>query len=218
MYKEQALIQHIKNFRTSGTLMPSSPRLVKRLVDGVDFATARNIVELGPGDGCVTREILRRMRPDARLLSLEVNPVFVEQCRLIGDPRLTVRQACASTLPAILDEEGISEADAVVSSLPLGLMDDDLVDRILEGSHASLRPHGRFVQYQYTLSQFARVQTLYPSVALGFTPFNVPPAFVYTCSNRPGALQPRRWRPSLGSAYAAALALGGLVAQMVRNR
>ncbi len=218
MYKEQPLIQHIKNFRTSGTVMPSSPRLVKRLLDGVEFATARHIVELGPGDGCVTREILQRMRPDARLISLEVNPVFVEQCRSIPDHRLTVRQACASNLPAILHEEGISEVDAVVSSLPLGLMEDDLVDRILEGSHASLRPHGRFVQYQYSLSRYANVRTLYPSVALGFTPLNVPPAFVYTCSNRPGALQARRRRPSLASAYAAALALGGLVAQMVRNR
>jgi len=39
-------------------------------VRGIDFAHARVIVEFGVGTGCVTREILRRMRPDARLVAV----------------------------------------------------------------------------------------------------------------------------------------------------
>ena len=205
--EESVLIKHIKNIRTSGTILPSSGFLVKRLVEGVDFANALDIVELGVGTGCVTRELLRRMRPDARLVSLEINPTFIEECRSIRDPRLTLRQACATTLPAVLEREGIEGVDAVVSSLPLSLMDDDVVDRILDASRASLRPQGRFVQYQYSLSHHPRLTHRYRDVAVGFTLFNVPPAFVYECSqgSARGGVQAGPRAP-LASLYAAALA------------
>lgn len=198
--------------------MPSSTRLVRRLLAGVDFSTASSIVELGPGDGCVTREILRRMRPEARLLALEINPVFVEQCRRINDPRLILRSACASRLPELLEEEGMEKADAVISSLPLAMMDDELVERILQASREALVSDGRFVQYQYSLSDHARVKAHYPSLTLGFTPLNVPPAFVYTCTKRPAEAANavvRRRRPMLAVAYAGALAVAVVMARAV---
>jgi hypothetical protein len=159
------LFKHIKSFRTSGALMPSSGFLV----------------------------------------SLEINPAFIEECRSIRDPRLTVREACATTLPEVLEREGIDGVDAVVSSLPLGFMDADVVARILDASRASLRPGGRFVQYQYTLRHHPQLTQLYGDVAVGFTVFNVPPAFVYQCSRQPadGAARARRGIP-LASLYAAA--------------
>lgn len=200
-------IQHIANIRTSGTIAPSSAFLVRRLLDGVDFARARHIVELGVGTGCVTREILRRMRPDARLLCLEINPVFVELCSGIRDPRLTLMEACATDLPDILEREGLDGVDAVVSSLPLSIMDDELVERILDVSRDSLRPGGRFLQYQYSLSQRARLDRRYQDVGVGFTVLNVPPAFVYSCA-REARVVPRRSGVgfSVGVAYAAVLA------------
>jgi phospholipid N-methyltransferase len=205
--EESALNKHIASIRTSGTILPSSRFLVKRLADGVDFENARFIAELGVGDGCVTRELLRRMRPDARLVSLEINPVFVEEGRRIPDSRLTVVQACATDLPRILREEGIGGVDAVVSSLPLSIMDAEVVDRVLENSRASLRDEGRFVQYQYSLSNHDRLSRGYRDVAVGFTMLNVPPAFVFTCSHSTlGEGTKRRARRSFGSLYAAALA------------
>ncbi|NJD19028.1 MAG: methyltransferase domain-containing protein [Gemmatimonadetes bacterium] len=207
------LIQHIKSIRTSGTILPSSGFLVRRLADGVDFARARDVVELGVGTGCVTRELLRRMHPDARLLSLDVNPAFIEACRSIRDPRLTLRQACASQLPRVLEEEGLDGVDAVVSSLPLSLMDPDVVDRILDVSQACLRPDGRFIQYQYSLSNHPRMTERYGEVAVGLTLLNVPPAFVYRCAREPvaGSAHPFRARPSVASLYAAVLAAVALV-------
>ncbi|HSW29221.1 MAG TPA: methyltransferase domain-containing protein [Longimicrobiales bacterium] len=217
LLEEAVLIQHIKSIRTSGTILPASGFLVRSLAECVDFAHARNIVELGAGTGCVTRELLRRMRPDARLLSLEINPAFIAACQgAIRDPRLTLRQACATTLPEVLEQEGMDGADAVVSGLPLSIMDDDVVDRILDVSHASLRPLGRFVQYQYSLSNQPRMTQRYGDVDVGFTLLNVPPAFVFSCSGRPagGLGRVSRVRAPLGSLYAAALAA---VAMAVRT-
>ncbi|GMV06986.1 MAG: phospholipid N-methyltransferase [Gemmatimonadota bacterium] len=192
-----------------------------RLLEGVDFAEARDLVELGAGTGCVTREILRRMRPDARLVSLEINPAFVERCRSsLPDARLTLVEGCATELRAILERNGVDGADAVISSLPLSILGADAVERILDASRDSLRPGGRFVQYQYSLGLQERLRRRYPRVSLGFTPLNVPPAFVYVCSDTgevpPPRPRPRTW-PSLASVYAAALAVMAEVLKAIQR-
>ena len=51
----------IKSFKTSGTITPSSKVLIKTLLAPIDFTSARCLIELGPGTGCVTRSILERM-------------------------------------------------------------------------------------------------------------------------------------------------------------
>ncbi|MDE3053889.1 MAG: methyltransferase domain-containing protein [Gemmatimonadota bacterium] len=212
------MIKHWANLRTSGTIMPSSRFLVNRLLAGIDFADARVIVELGVGTGCVTREILRRMRADARLVSLEINPAFLDVARRIGDPRLTLRNACAGDLLRVLGEEGVDDVDAVVSSLPLRIMDQALVDRVLDASRACLHPDGRFHQYQYSLSHYAKLAERYAEVDIGFTVRNAPPAFVYTCTGAtraaPGEV---RLRPSVAAVYAGALAAATMVIRAVHD-
>ena len=47
----------IRSFKTSGTITPSSKVLIKTLLAPIDFTSARCIIELGPGTGCVTRSI-----------------------------------------------------------------------------------------------------------------------------------------------------------------
>ncbi len=212
------MIEHITSIRVSGTVTSSSRFLVDRLLAGIDFERARTLVELGPGDGCVTREILQRMHPDARLVALEVNPAFVEMGRRIPDPRLVVRQACASALPEVLREEGLDGVDAIVSSLPLSIIDDELVRRILDVSKASLRPRGRFHQYQYSLSGYSRLARRYGSVQVGFTLLNAPPAFVYACAMGSGrARRQPRVRPYVASFYAGALTAIAMLLRVLRG-
>jgi phospholipid N-methyltransferase len=176
------MIKHLQHIRTSGTIIRSSPYLISRLLRPIDFGRARTIVQLGVGTGCITRELLRRLHPSARLVSIEVNEVFVREGRRIRDPRLTVLHACASDLRALLDTLGIDRIDHVVSSLPLAIMDDRLVERILAGTESCLEPDGLFLQYQYSLSQRAALERWFGDVRVGFTLANIPPAFVYECS------------------------------------
>ena len=142
-------------------------------------------MQLGVGTGCITRELLRRLHPDARLIALEVNAVFVDECRDIRDDRLVLRHDCAGSLSDLLDELGVEEIDAVVSSLPLAIMPNALVDRIITASKARLAADGKFLQYQYSLSNLATLERRFPDVRLGFTLRNLPPAFVYECSQQP---------------------------------
>lgn len=141
-------------------------------------------MQFGIGTGCITRELLKRLRPDARLISIEINEVFVRDCQCIHDPRLIVRHACASELRRLLDELDIERIDHVVSSLPLAIMDDDLVERIVVASESCLECDGLFLQYQYSLSQRSLLERCFGvnNVRIGFALVNLPPAFIYECS------------------------------------
>lgn len=188
--KGPSLMKHLQHVKTSGTIVRSSPFLISRLLRAIDFEQACTIVQLGVGTGCITRELLKRMRPDATLVSVELNEVFVEEGARIRDDRLVLRHDCASRLPAILRALDLHEVDYVVSSLPLAIMDETLVGRILRVSQDSLAPGGMFLQYQYSLKQRAALERAFGDVRVGFTLANIPPAFVYECSPQGGGLVP----------------------------
>jgi len=174
-------ISLIRNIRTSGTITPSSKRLIRKLLGPIDFKEARYIVELGPGNGCVTRALLKRMHPECRLICFELNSDFILQLNSLNDPRLHIHNVCASSIREVLDQLDIIEVDHIVSSLPLALIDDDVVVNILASVKANLRVGGRFLQYQYSLKNYSDLIPMFRHVKLKFTLRNMPPAFVYEC-------------------------------------
>src|SRR5215469_13027778 len=83
--------------RMLGSIVPSSRFLIKQLLEPINWGRARVIVEYGPGVGGITAEVLRRMRADATLIAIEMNPDFVRYLRsTIEDRRLQVVQGSAA--------------------------------------------------------------------------------------------------------------------------
>lgn len=157
--------------------MPSSKFLADRMVSKVDFRSAKIIVELGPGTGVVTKEMLSRMRPDARLIAIETNDAFCDMLEKLRDERLVVVRLSAERLPEILDG---GYADAIVSGIPLASLGKRVSGEILDAVKGSLAPHGVFVQFQYSKLSRRMIEDRFSSVSMDFVPINVPPAFVYT--------------------------------------
>lgn len=69
----------------------------------------------------------------------------------------------------------------MVSSLPLSIMEDLVVSSVIEAVASALKPGGRFVQYQYTLSNFEDIKPSFSEAKVRFTLRNIPPAFIYDC-------------------------------------
>src|SRR5688500_3141626 len=89
--------------RMLGSIIPCSRFLIRELLEPVDWTRARVVVEYGPGIGNVTREILRRMRPDAKLIAIEMNSEFVSYLRThFVDNRLQVVRGSAADVAEIL--------------------------------------------------------------------------------------------------------------------
>lgn len=165
----------------AGMVAPSSRFLVRKMVEPINFEQARTIVEFGPGTGVVTKELLKRMGRETSLISMEINKGFYEECRKIVDERFTLLNQSAHTIREVLDEKGIENVDYVISSLPLAIIPTEIKAAILDSAKLVLKPGGKYVQFQYSLTDRKRILQRFDTMSIGFTPINIPPAFVYKC-------------------------------------
>ena len=168
----------LKNFRSTGAIASSSPALVKKLIAPLPADRPVRIVELGPGDGSVTRAILKRISPDSELTAFEINPDFVEILQAVEDPRLKVLPVGAERLQDYFADGSV---DYVISSLPLSMIPKEVKGDILRQAQAVLTPDGSFHQYQYALQDHSLLKGYFNRVSVSFTMANLPPAFIYTC-------------------------------------
>jgi phospholipid N-methyltransferase len=170
----------LKRPKEVGSVIPSSRFLEKRIVKAADLEHARYVVELGPGTGGTTRAFLARMRPDAKLLAIEINPDFVSLLkRTIRDPRVTVHEGSAAEIQQALDAHGFPAPDVILSGIPFSTMGRELGLDILRSVYDSLPLGGRFVAYQFR----DRVETLgrevFGRARVQTEVLNVPPMRVY---------------------------------------
>jgi phospholipid N-methyltransferase len=190
--------QSLRSLSVTASLFPSSRFLASALLRAIDFNSAQVIVELGVGTGAITKEILRRLRPNAVLLGVDLNPAFVNHVRRkIQDSRFIPILGSAERLGALLDRHGFKSADAIVSSLGLSAMRPAQRSAILTQAAAHLTKDGVLTQYQYlhasgkprwvsslgVVSFHERdfLKAHFRQVGSERVIWNLPPARVYTC-------------------------------------
>ncbi len=173
--------------RMLGSIIPSSRFLIRQLLQPVDWAAARVIVEYGPGVGNITAEILARMRPDALLVVIETNAEFVRFLRAtFPDKRLRVAEGSAESVDEILRLQGHEQADYIISGIPLGTFSPELRERILRKTSGALASNGSFLVYQFTTRALPDLQRIFHYVKRKFEPLNVLPAHLFFC--QPGTV------------------------------
>ena len=178
------LREGLRNLQTVGTLTRSSKHLCKALIKHVDFNSAQLIVELGAGDGVITKHILDGMRPDAKLLAFEVNAKFCDQMRQINDDRLVVIEDSAEHLERYVNEAGFDKIDFVISAIPFVALPKEVGTLIVGEAHRMLKNSGRYVQVHYSLVMKQLYQSIFGNVDVNFVALNVPPAFVLVSSKQ----------------------------------
>ena len=171
----------LANPRHVGSVIPSSHRLIQRLLGQTQWAAIKVAVEYGPGTGVVTRALLARLPADARLYIFEINAEFVEYLRTsITDPRLTVIAASAETVTHVLADAGHAHCDIAVSSLPFSIMPLAVRHAIVQATAAALAPGASFIGYQYSTRWLRELRFVFRRVSVELEPRNWPPAFVFT--------------------------------------
>ncbi|MBP6091197.1 MAG: methyltransferase [Crocinitomicaceae bacterium] len=180
--KKGFLKQFWKEKKMVGAMAPSSRFLAKKMLNNIDFSTDKVLVELGPGTGVFTKEIIKKMAPDATLLVFELNDTFFNALKnKINDSRVILIHDSAEKIQHYLNENQFEVADSIISSLPLSNFPKQLRDTILVASKNALKENGKYIQFQYSLQIKRHIQRVFPSIDLQFTPLNFPPAFVLTC-------------------------------------
>jgi phospholipid N-methyltransferase len=183
--QESALVfarNFFKNPRMLGSVIPSSRFLVNQLLRNVDWENARVIVEIGPGVGTISKEILRRMRPDATLLVFEINDDFVAHLRQnFGDTRMRILHRSGAEIGEALAELRLGKADYVIAGIPFSIMTEEARTTVLRNCRDALTDRGVMLVYQFSGKVRADLQKLFGRVHRLFEPRNILPAQVFRC-------------------------------------
>ena len=174
--------ESLRNLRSTGSIAPSSRFLCRAIVRKIDPHKAKVVVELGPGNGVVTRYILRRIGPSARLYIFEINDVFIEKIRAtFNDPRMTIIHDSAENMGNHFREIGIEEVDYFVSGIPFVMLPELLTEQITNQCLSWLRVGGRFVQFHYSPLLLGLYRRVFGNLKLEVVALNIPPAIVISC-------------------------------------
>lgn len=136
----------LKNPLQYGTVRESSKALAKLLLDQVP-PNPDNVVEFGAGTGPITEALSKRFSPD-KIFSFELDPELTEKVKKRVPP-VHVFNANVIDAPKILPTEVVGHVDAVVSSLPLLNLSEQITFQILQSALQIMKPQGVFIQFTY---------------------------------------------------------------------
>lgn len=175
---------YIKNFiedRDVASVMPSSPFLVRRMVEKMDLGGGRVVVEYGPAAGVFSRSILREMGPEGRLILIETNADFVRRLReqFEHDPRVEIFEEPAQDVTRLLQQAGKEKADYVLSGIPFSFLSEEESHELIEATREALVPGGAFLVYQHRDHMSQLLPLHFDHIEEDYELLNVPPMHTY---------------------------------------
>jgi phospholipid N-methyltransferase len=174
---------YLKDHKQIGAVVPSSAILARAMLDAGRVDSAPLVVELGAGTGSVTKAILRRIAPDARLLAFEIMPELIQILRHnFDDRRLEVVPRSATELCDELHRRGFGQVGSIISGIPFNSIAPEARSKILYAVRTCMSPEGRFVTFQHTPFQLPLFRSIFSDVQITrVVMLNVPPALVIAC-------------------------------------
>ncbi len=137
------------------------------------------IVEYGPGDGVLTKELLKLLTPNGKILLVETDENFVEILNKIEDTRITVVNKKMEDVASSLSEYYFEECDLIVSSIPFSLIEKGDRQAVVKNSFNSLKPGGKFIVFhQYSKLMEKYISKYFKKVKTNFEPRNIFPCFI----------------------------------------
>jgi phospholipid N-methyltransferase len=145
--------EYRRHGRSTGAVLPSSRFLGAALVSELRKPRSpARILEVGPGTGAVTRQIVRHLIAGDRLDVVEINAEFVALLERSFNEEWAF-QFCRDQLHIIhrgIEEvEGHDVYDMIISALPLNSFPPQQVREIFKAYTRLLKPGGTLSYYEY---------------------------------------------------------------------
>ena len=173
----------LKKPKEVAAVAPSSKYLISRIINNIDFSITKCIVEYGPGVGTITKELLKNLNQDAKLICFESNKKF---CKFLNqdleDPRLIIINDSAEKLYFYLEKLNINNIDYVLSGIPFSLIKKEIKKEIIKKTRDSLRKSGKFIVYQqYNWHLKKYLDIYFKKISTKVELRNMPPTMLYVC-------------------------------------
>ena len=146
--------QSIRDFKNTGALAPSGAFLARAIAKCLPEQTDNDyrILEVGPGTGAVTGEIVKKMDGDGHLDLWEISPAFCTHLRKrIAQEKAFVRMNSRIDVHEgdVRDLEAKPRYDAIIAGLPFTNFEPPEVQGFLEHFQALLKPNGALIWFEY---------------------------------------------------------------------
>lgn len=112
------LLQGIIHPRECGTILKTSDKLAEFLVKQINFDCYDKIIELGAGDGAITKFIVNNIKPNCELIAIDINEKFEKTLQKIVSDKGKVIIGDAFEFFDMVEKEG---RICVISTLPFGM-------------------------------------------------------------------------------------------------
>jgi len=180
------------------SITPTSIFGIKRLCQNINFENTNLIVEYGPGGGVITKYLLSKMPPHAKLIAIENNESFYNAlCHTIKDERLILVHDSAENVVELLQslyQQNMiisDKAEHIISGIPFSMFPLQLKNKILHATQNSIKADGSFIVYQFLISMSYGKKDIKRKIREYFNVFrsvievrNVPPLRIFECSIR----------------------------------
>lgn len=148
--------QYVRQFETTGAVAPSSRSLARAMTRPLCACRDRDvrILEVGPGTGAVTREIVRHVKPGDTFDLVEINAEFANLMRKRFETQphyRTVAERSTVHVCPLQEFEPEGRYDVIISGLPFNNFPSTLVEELLDVCLELLNPGGTlsFFEYMY---------------------------------------------------------------------
>lgn len=163
-----------------GSIIPSSSLTVKKMLAPVDWDNTKLFVEYGPGVGTFCQPVLDRLKPDARLIVIDLNPDFIEYLsKTFHDSRFIAVHGSAADVNEIIRNFGFEHADYVLSGLPFSTLPNNLGPKIASETAKAIRSGGAFLVYQFRARARDFMEPHFTKIDSGFEFWNILPCHLF---------------------------------------
>lgn len=178
----------LRNPRNVGSVIPSSLALAREMARAVPVNPSAVVVELGPGTGALTRQVVEVLAPGERFLAVDIDPEFCANLRARW-PGIDCECGSAADLSAMLAARKWGGVNHVLSGLPFASLPAAISRAILVAVGEALLPGGTFTTFQYVHAYATPPAVKFrKQMAADFGPMtsrhlvvrNFPPAYVMT--------------------------------------
>ncbi|MDO8728438.1 MAG: rRNA adenine N-6-methyltransferase family protein [bacterium] len=163
-----------------GAMTRSSKYVVRAVMRNLRGQLLRRVIEYGPGDGVITKEILKRMPRDGEMIVIETNPKFLKVLRKIEDPRLKIIEGTAQTASKELKSNYNANVNLVLSSIPFSILNRLDRKEIVSNTFEMLEESGKFIVFQYSPILLSLLKKYFNAnnINTQFELRNIPPMFI----------------------------------------
>ncbi|MBS3176700.1 methyltransferase domain-containing protein [Candidatus Woesearchaeota archaeon] len=182
--------QFLKNPKNIGAISASSKKLTEHIIKNAEIKDVKSIVELGPGTGVFTKEIIANKSNQTIFFCIEINETFVKELkkRFEKFENVKIYNDSALNMKTYLEKNNLKHCDRIISGLPWASFGKKQQEKLIKTIAECLQQDGIFVTFAYVHGMILPSARYFRKLL--YKHFkkvkcskivwnNIPPAFVY---------------------------------------